>query len=119
MSNFSVDDDLLPTAIIAVDQNHAIRLCSKGAAKLFGYAAQETIGLPVTLLFSDDRAQAGGEPLCVDAVGQPPVSMRKTLVGLPIPGGALIAIAEHDETASRLEPQTISNLLRYDDLAFG
>ena len=30
-----------PTAIIAIDQTHAIRLCSKGAAKLFGYAARK------------------------------------------------------------------------------
>jgi PAS domain S-box-containing protein len=52
--------EIAPTAIIAVDQNHAIRLCSKGAAKLFGYAARETIGLPVTLLFSDDAVQNGG-----------------------------------------------------------
>jgi PAS domain S-box-containing protein len=57
--------EIAPTAIIAVDQNRAIRLCSKGAAKLFGYAASETIGLPVTLLFSDDRALAGG-PLTFD-----------------------------------------------------
>ncbi|HEY1383936.1 MAG TPA: ATP-binding protein [Dongiaceae bacterium] len=47
--------EIAPTAIIAVDQNHAIRLCSKGAARLFGYAARETIGLPMTLLFNDDR----------------------------------------------------------------
>ena len=55
--------EIAPTAIIAIDQNHAIRLCSKGAAKLFGYAAQETIGLPITLLFNDERAQNGGAPL--------------------------------------------------------
>ncbi len=53
--------EIAPTAIIAADQNRHIRLCSKGAAKLFGYAAHETIGLPVTLLFSDDRAQIGGQ----------------------------------------------------------
>ena len=55
--------EIAPTAIIAIDQNHAIRLCSKGAAKLFGYAAQETIGLPMTLLFSDEAAQKGAAPL--------------------------------------------------------
>ena len=55
--------EIAPTAIIAIDQNHAIRLCSKGAAKLFGYNAQETIGLPITLLFHDERAQTGAAPL--------------------------------------------------------
>jgi PAS domain S-box-containing protein len=55
--------EIAPTAIIAIDRNHAIRLCSKGAAKLFGYAAPETIGLPMTLLFNDDAAQNGGTPL--------------------------------------------------------
>jgi PAS domain S-box-containing protein len=54
--------EIAPTAIIAIDRNHTIRLCSKGAAKLFGYGAQETIGLPMTLLFHDDRAQTGGKP---------------------------------------------------------
>jgi PAS domain S-box-containing protein len=61
---------IAPTAIIAIDQNHAIRLCSKGAAKLFGYAAHETVGLPVTLLFNDDRAQTGGAPLTFDEIIQ-------------------------------------------------
>ncbi len=50
--------EIAPTAIIAVDHNHAIRLCSKGAAKLFGYAAQEAIGLPLSMLFSDDPGKA-------------------------------------------------------------
>jgi PAS domain S-box-containing protein len=58
--------EIAPTAIIAVDENHAIRLCSKGAAKLFGYAARETIGLPITLLFNDDAA--GAAPLTQDDV---------------------------------------------------
>jgi PAS domain S-box-containing protein len=62
--------EIAPTAIIAVDQNHAIRLCSKGAAKLFGYAAPETIGLPVTLLFNDDGTQNGGRPLTPDDIIQ-------------------------------------------------
>ena len=62
--------EIAPTAIIAIDQNHAIRLCSKGAAKLFGYAAQETIGLPMTLLFNDERAQNGGAPLTPDEIIQ-------------------------------------------------
>ena len=62
--------EIAPTAIIAVDQNHAIRLCSKGAAKLFGYAAPETIGLPVTLLFNDDGTQNGGKPLTPDDIIQ-------------------------------------------------
>ena len=62
--------EIAPTAIIAIDQNHAIRLCSKGAAKLFGYAAQETIGLPMTLLFNDERAQNGGAPLTPDEITQ-------------------------------------------------
>jgi PAS domain S-box-containing protein len=70
--------EIAPTAIIAIDQNHAIRLCSKGAAKMFGYAAQETIGLPITLLFSDERAQngsqggvlGGGAPLTPDEIIQ-------------------------------------------------
>jgi PAS domain S-box-containing protein len=62
--------EIAPTAIIAADQNRQIRLCSKGAAKLFGYAAQETIGLPVTLLFSDDRAQNGGQPPTFDEIIQ-------------------------------------------------
>ncbi len=51
--------EIAPTAIIAIDQNHAIRLCSKGAAKLFGYAAPETVGLPMTLLFNDERGAEG------------------------------------------------------------
>jgi signal transduction histidine kinase len=50
--------EIAPTAIIAVDHNHAVRLCSKGAARLFGYAAHETIGLPLSILFSDDPAKA-------------------------------------------------------------
>ena len=62
--------EIAPTAIIAIDQNHAVRLCSKGAAKLFGYAAQETIGLPMTLLFNDERAQNGGAPLTPDEIIQ-------------------------------------------------
>jgi PAS domain S-box-containing protein len=62
--------EIAPTAIIAIDQNHAIRLCSKGAAKLFGYAAQETIGLPVTLLFNDERARGGSAPLTPDEIIQ-------------------------------------------------
>jgi PAS domain S-box-containing protein len=62
--------EIAPTAIIAIDQDHAIRLCSKGAAKLFGYAAQETIGLPMTLLFNDERAQNGGAPLTPDEIIQ-------------------------------------------------
>ena len=62
--------EIAPTAIIAIDRNHAIRLCSKGAAKLFGYAAQETIGLPMTLLFNDERAQNGGAPLTPDEIIQ-------------------------------------------------
>jgi PAS domain S-box-containing protein len=62
--------EIAPTAIIAVDENRAIRLCSKGAAKLFGYAASETIGLPVTLLFSDDRVVAGTPPLGFDDIVQ-------------------------------------------------
>jgi PAS domain S-box-containing protein len=60
--------EIAPTAIIAIDQNHAIRLCSKGAAKLFGYAARETIGLPMTLLFTDDRN--GGAALTPDKIIQ-------------------------------------------------
>ena len=60
--------EIAPTAIVAIDQNHAIRLCSKGAAKLFGYAARETIGLPITLLFNDDGAQTGGAPLTPDDI---------------------------------------------------
>ena len=62
--------EIAPTAIIAADENHQIRLCSKGAAKLFGYAAHETIGLPVTLLFSDGRAQNGGHALTFDEIIQ-------------------------------------------------
>ena len=62
--------EIAPTAIIAIDRKHAIRMCSKGAAKLFGYAAQETIGLPMTLLFNDERAQNGGAPLTPDEVIQ-------------------------------------------------
>jgi len=60
--------EIAPTAIIAVDHNHAIRLCSKGAAKLFGYAARETIGLPITLLFNDDTARNSGTPLTPDDI---------------------------------------------------
>jgi PAS domain S-box-containing protein len=66
--------EIAPTAIIAIDQNHAIRLCSRGAAKLFGYAAQETIGLPMTLLFNDERAPGGaaggGAPLSPEEIIQ-------------------------------------------------
>ena len=66
--------EIAPTAIIAIDQNHAIRLCSRGAAKLFGYAAQETIGLPMTLLFNDERAPggaaSGGAPLTPEEIIQ-------------------------------------------------
>jgi PAS domain S-box-containing protein len=62
--------EIAPTAIIAVDEKRAIRLCSKGAAKLFGYAASETIGLPVTLLFSDDRVLADTPPLSFEDIIQ-------------------------------------------------
>jgi PAS domain S-box-containing protein len=62
--------EIAPTAIIAVDERRAIRLCSKGAAKLFGYAATETIGLPVTLLFSDDRVLADSPPLSFEDIIQ-------------------------------------------------
>ncbi|HET6161510.1 MAG TPA: PAS domain-containing sensor histidine kinase [Dongiaceae bacterium] len=60
--------EIAPTAIIAVDENHRIRLCSKGAAKLFGYAARETIGLPATLLFNDEVAQKSGTHLTLDDI---------------------------------------------------
>ncbi|MEZ5833014.1 MAG: ATP-binding protein [Dongiaceae bacterium] len=60
--------EIAPTAIIAIDHNHTIRLCSKGAAKLFGYAARETIGLPITLLFSDEHVQKGGTPLTFEDI---------------------------------------------------
>jgi PAS domain S-box-containing protein len=62
--------EIAPTAIIATDQNGTIRLCSRGAAKMFGYAAQEMIGLPVTLLFSDDRVVGGGPPLSFEDIVQ-------------------------------------------------
>ena len=60
--------EIAPTPIIAIDETHAIRLCSKGAARLFGYHARETIGLPITLLFADDAAQRGGAPFSAPEV---------------------------------------------------
>jgi signal transduction histidine kinase len=66
-SRLSAMLEIAPTAIIAVDRNHVIRLCSKGAAKLFGYGAKEAVGLPLSILFSDEAAapapaRAGGFP---------------------------------------------------------
>jgi PAS domain S-box-containing protein len=50
---------IAPTAIIAIGQDRVIRLCSKGAARLFGYDAREMPGLPLTLLFAEDAGKDG------------------------------------------------------------
>jgi len=68
--------EIAPTAIIAVDRNHAIRLCSKGAAKLFGYAARETIGLPLSMLFSDEPAKTPPRAAQPGALGNPARGIR-------------------------------------------
>ena len=80
--------EIAPTAIIAIDQNHAIRLCSK-ARKLFGYAAPETIGLPMTLLFSDEATQKGAAPLAPGDIIQrcAAATSRAAPIGHPVPAG--------------------------------
>ena len=41
--------------IISIDLNGVIRSWNAGAERIFGYAADEIVGKPVTLLISQDR----------------------------------------------------------------
>ena len=47
-------------AIVSKDLNGAIRTWNRGAERLFGYKAQEVIGLPITIVIPPDRL--GEEP---------------------------------------------------------
>jgi len=96
--------EIAPTAIIAVDQNYAIRLCSKGAAKLFGYAAQETIGLPVSILFSDEGADMAplrrGQGRTINRGGEQLVARA------PLSGADVIARLRRGEIKGRTQAGT-------------
>lgn len=53
-------------AIISKDLNGVIASWNKSAERMFGYAAQEVIGQPITILFPPDRL--GEEPRILDRV---------------------------------------------------
>jgi PAS domain S-box-containing protein len=96
--------EIAPTAIVAVDQTYAIRLCSKGAAKLFGYAAQETIGLPVSILFSDE-----GPDLTPSRRGQGRAINRgadQAAARAPLTGADVIAKLRRGEIKGRTQAGT-------------
>jgi signal transduction histidine kinase len=96
--------EIAPTAIIAVDQTYAIRLCSKGAAKLFGYAAQETIGLPVSILFSDEESAPAlsrrGQGRAINRGADAPVARA------PLGGADVIARLRRGEIKGRTQAGT-------------
>ncbi len=52
--------DLAQDAIISVDDTRTVRLFNKGAERIFGYAAYETIGRPLELLLPDTQALVDG-----------------------------------------------------------
>ncbi len=52
--------DIAQDAIISVDDTRSIRLFNKGAERIFGFAAYETIGRPLELLLPDSRSLVEG-----------------------------------------------------------
>ncbi len=52
--------DIAQDAIISVDDTRTIRLFNKGAERIFGFAAYETIGRPLELLLPDSRTLVKG-----------------------------------------------------------
>jgi signal transduction histidine kinase len=98
--------EIAPTAIIAVDQNHAIRLCSKGAAKLFGYGAQETIGLPLSMLFSDDPAQQARNPGLPKGIRAANLPAQENASRAPLSGADVIERLRRGEIKGRTQAGT-------------
>ncbi len=52
--------DIAQDAIISVDETRTIRLFNKGAERIFGFGAYETIGRPLELLLPDARSLVDG-----------------------------------------------------------
>ncbi len=98
--------EIAPTAIVAVDQNYAIRLCSKGAAKLFGYAAQETIGLPVSILFSDENNDAALSRRGQGRVIHRAAGAESAVARAPLSGAEVIARLRRGEIKGRTQAGT-------------
>jgi PAS domain S-box-containing protein len=52
--------DIAHDAIISVDDTRTVRLFNKGAERIFGFAAYETIGRPLELLLPDGQSHVEG-----------------------------------------------------------
>jgi PAS domain S-box-containing protein len=52
--------DIAQDAIISVDDTRTVRLFNKGAERIFGFAAYETIGRPLELLLPDSQSLVEG-----------------------------------------------------------
>ena len=92
--------EVATAAIIAVDSNHMIRLCSKGAATLFGYAAKEMAGLPLSLLFGQEAGKRDAK-----RDGETQAAMKTQEAGLfsPLPGDEIIARLRSGDVKGRTQ----------------
>jgi len=103
--------EIAPTAIVAIDQTYAIRLCSKGAAKLFGYAAQEAIGLPISILFSDeDQVRAApsrrGRSAVIESAVVESAVVESAVARAPLTGADVIARLRRGDIKGRTQAGT-------------